>query len=127
MWTLGIEPRLLGLTVSASMHSAIPPARRFIFKSSLCYFILYCEYLPAGVSGYHMHVWYLLRPEERSDPPELELQIVVSYCVCAGDIIGILCKRTSECSSLLSHLVGSHIPLPFHGATNETQGHRHTS
>lgn len=35
----------------------------------------------------HMHAWYLLRPEERSDPPELDLQIVMSYYVCAGDII----------------------------------------
>lgn len=112
MWTLGIEPRLLGLTVSASMHSTIPPARRFILKSSLGYFILYCEYLAACVSVYHMHAWYLLRPEERSDPPELDLQIVISYCMCAG-AIRILCKSTSKCSSLLSHLTGPHIPPPI--------------
>lgn len=43
------------------------------------YVFLMCEgILPACMCVYHLHVWFLWRPEERSDILELELYMSVS-------------------------------------------------
>lgn len=46
--------------------------------------------LPVCMSIYHVHPWYLQRPEDGSDPLELALLTVVSHCVSTGNRTWVL-------------------------------------
>ena len=51
----------------------------------LLFYFLCVSILPPSKSLHQMHTWYLWRPEEGTDPLELELQTIVSHHVGAGN------------------------------------------
>lgn len=59
--------------------------------------------LPACMSVYRVHTWYLWRPEESVSLPELVLEMVVNHHLDAVNPIQVLWK-SSQCLKPLSHL-----------------------
>jgi hypothetical protein len=61
--------------------------------------------LTEWISVHHVHTWFPQRPEEEVRCPELELEMVVSSHMNAGNQTQVLWvwKSSSHCSNLLSH------------------------
>lgn len=66
----------------------------FIWFVVLKIYFIVCvhEHLPVCVSLYHMCSWCLWRPEEGIVPWELELKVVTTSHICAGNQIEFLCQ-----------------------------------
>lgn len=57
------------------------------------------EHLSVYMYVFHIHVWYLWRLEDSISSQELEIQMVMSCYMGAGDWIQVLCK-SHLCSPL---------------------------